>query len=254
MTTKGIKITRTKKIENSRLTKTYNEHDIVSVKIDEISLKIENPYPLKEITELEESIKQYGLEQNLVVKQKGSQFVLVSGHRRLQAIKNILKEDTSNQYTYLRYVNVKVTNEDEDDIVSNLRKHESNTNVRSLLQLSEEEKLKVVDDYMKWINLAREKKVEVNGKPIKGKTRDLIAKRFGISQGTAQNIIKDIRSKEKGTILSPSKKEITLDSQMNKLIKRIEKDYYFVADNIEKIDENKQQELKTWLKQFAELI
>ena len=46
------------------------------------------------------------------------------------------------------------------------------------------------------LDKAKKQGLQINGKPVKGKTRDLIAERFGISHYTAQKLIR--KAKEQG--------------------------------------------------------
>ncbi|MCE2142417.1 chromosome partitioning protein ParB, partial [Streptococcus thermophilus] len=72
--------------------------------------------------------------------------------------------------------------------VTRLKLHETNLQTRSLLKMPEEEKIAIIDDYMDILDKAKKQGVQINGKPVKGKTRDLIAERFGISHYTAQKL------------------------------------------------------------------
>lgn len=230
-----IKVTRPKE-KSKRITMTNNEYDIINVPIEQIHLEINNPYPINELSEMIESIKEVGLEQNLVVKEKDGEFILVTGHKRYSAIKEILK-DNDEKFQHLNYVAVKVIPEDENEIITNLRKHETNLQARSLLKLEESEKLNIIEDYMFWIDKARKEKLEINGEIIKGKTREIIAERFNIDVKTAQKLITNIKNKEKGVQSGhPSKTEVSNIEKVEKIIAKLSKELdKLSADELEEI-------------------
>src|SRR5699024_3855269 len=110
----------------------------------------------------------------------------------------------------------------ENEIITRLKLHETNLQTRSLLNMEESEKISVVEDYMNLIDQAKKQGIEVNGKPIKGKTRELVAERFGVSHYTAQKIIRKV--KEGGEKEKPKKvKSISTVTQLKKIVKQIEK-------------------------------
>ncbi|WP_166082302.1 ParB/RepB/Spo0J family partition protein [Erysipelothrix anatis] len=216
-----------------------------------------NKYPVEKIDELAESIKEYGLQQNLVVKPTGDgTYMINAGNRRHKAMLKILENDTDKDYIYLQTQTCLVLSEHEDEIITQLRKHVTNTDARSLLQLPEDEKLEIIEDYMFWLTQAREQNLEINGKPIKGKTRDLVAERFGVSLGTAQNLIKSVRKNEEGTNLSPPKTTVEekLEKKVNKINNQLKKVYEQVETVCNDIDVDDIERIKVWLNDIKALL
>lgn len=154
-----------------------------------------NKYSLNNIPILMESIKDIGLEHNLVVKQiDKNRYEIVSGHRRFEAIKQILKEDVNNEYEHLKMVYCKVVNEDENYIVTRLRGHVTNLQVRNLSNLPLKEREEIVQDALKWLALAKKEGIKQFGK-----TRDALAQMFVVSPRTAQNWITEVKNAEQQT-------------------------------------------------------
>lgn len=175
----------------------------------------DNPYPLSELEDLIESIKQFGVEQNLVVQPtETNQFVILAGHRRYHAVKAILEADRDGLFDHLGQLYCKVVNERIDPILARLRLHETNLQTRPLLKMTNNEKKAVIHEYMQLLEQAKEQKLEINGKPVKGKTRDLIAEAFGISNRTAQELINTVKEKPK------KKQKMTQQEQRFQAIKR----------------------------------
>lgn len=196
--------------------------------LDKIIENKNNNYELTDIEKLADSIEQLGLLQPLLVKKLANEtYEIVAGHRRYNAIKKLISEGRLEQsYEVL----CKTIDEDENEIITRLKLHETNLQTRSLLKLPEEEKIAIVEDYMDILKQAKEKGITLNGKSVKGKTRDLIADRFQISARTAQDIINKTKEKEEGGKIAPleeegkvEKKQQTTVNKLNKIIKQIEK-------------------------------
>jgi|AKZA01.1.fsa_nt_gi ParB-like nuclease domain. len=207
-----IKPKRKKNIEN--LEDTFHnitgQKEIVKLIDFEDILPNENPYPLSDIEEMIESIKSYGILQNLeVLELDNGKYLLNSGHRRYFAVKNILESDSENIYEPLRQLYCKVISKHENNIIVRLRFHETNLQQRSILKMSEEEKLQIVDEYIQLIKQAREQGIKINGKEIKGKTREILAKQFNISSGTAQKLMSKVNNKKESAKNGTQKKEMS---------------------------------------------
>lgn len=144
---------------------------------------------------------------------------MIAGHRRFTAIKKLIEDDKlPSDYEVLS----KIIDSSENEIITRLKLHETNLQTRSLLNMEESEKISVVEDYMNLIDQAKKQGIEVNGKPIKGKTRELVAERFGVSHYTAQKIIRKV--KEGGEKEKPKKvKSVSTVTQLKKIVKQIEK-------------------------------
>lgn len=149
---------------------------------------------------------------------------MIAGHRRFNAIKKLISENRlPEDYEVL----AKKVDEDEDELVTRLKLHETNLQTRSLLKMPEEEKIAIIDDYMDILDKAKKQGVQINGKPVKGKTRDLIAERFGISHYTAQKLIRKAKEQvgeEEGAKISPQKKTAKKPiTQLKKIETQLEK-------------------------------
>lgn len=197
------------------LNQSQNEDSISSFKrvtIDKLIENEENKYPIADLEQLADSIESLGLLQPLLVKKvDGNKYVIIAGHRRYNAIKLLINEDRIDS-DFL--INVKELPPDEDPLITRFKLHETNLQTRSLLKMSEEEKIDIIKDYVDLINTAREKSLTINGKEIKGKTRELVAERFNISSGTAGSLI----AKTKGNNNEKTKKSI-----FESLLKKTEK-------------------------------
>ncbi|WP_159649793.1 ParB/RepB/Spo0J family partition protein [Erysipelothrix aquatica] len=236
------------------------DSDYLDIHIDDIVPNTNNPYPVTELSEMVESIKLYGLQQNLIVKPNDDgKYDIYAGHKRYTAIRKILDGDTKLEYVHLETVKCLVLSKSENDIISHIRKHETNTLARSLLKMSDEEKLEVVEDFMYWLDKARTENLEINGKPVKGKTRDLIAERFNISPRTASRIMADISDKNKrvpnGT---PPKEPISDEAKAyrvgTKITKQLKKMYDELFGVETELTDIQREEIQRWLSDIGSLL
>lgn len=197
------------------------EEEIKLIAFDDL-IPNNNPYPITELEDLIISIQQYGIEQSLLVQEaENNKYLIIGGHRRYFAVKEILEKDKENKYGELTDLYCKIINKEENPILVKLRLHENNLQTRPLLKMEESEKLIVIEDYVNLLNKAREQGLEINGKKIKGKTRDLVAERFHISDRTAQKLINDVKENERGGKLSPSKKKLSNIEKVEKTIAKL---------------------------------
>lgn len=202
----------------------------------------DNPYPITELEDLIISIKQYGVEQSLLVQEtEDEKYLIIGGHRRYFAVKEILKKDTENNYGELTDLYCKIIHKEENPILVKLRLHENNLQTRPLLKMEESEKLSVIEDYMSLLQQARKQNIEINGQKVKGKTRDLIAQRFNIAPSTAQILVEKIKNREKGTDFGTDKKTTLSDIEkiekiISKLATQLDK---LTASELEKIIQSK---------------
>ena len=145
-----------------------------------------------EVIDLANSIATLGLEQNLVVKETddSNRYVVVTGHKRATAIKYIFDNNISINPKVRKSIEEPeciVIPKDEDELITRFRMHETNVHQRKGFTIAE------IEDYMKTIERAKERKLEVNGKQIKGTTRAILKARFNISETTAKRYIKVIK-------------------------------------------------------------
>lgn len=145
-----------------------------------------------EVIDLANSIATLGLEQNLVVKETDSpnRYIVVTGHKRTTAIRYIFDNNIPINEKVRKTIeepNCVVIPKDEDELITRFRMHETNVHQRKGFTIAE------IEDYMKTIELAKERKLEVNGKQIKGTTRAILKARFNIGETTARRYIKVIK-------------------------------------------------------------
>ncbi|GAA3266824.1 Chromosome (plasmid) partitioning protein ParB [Lactococcus lactis subsp. lactis] len=196
--------------------------NVINLTPEELIENKKNNYELSDIEQLADSIEQLGLLQPLLVKKVSSgKYEIVAGHRRFNAIKKLISENRINtNYEILS----KIIDEDENKTITGLKLHETNMQTRSLLKLPEEEKLAIIEDYMKLLKQAKEQGIKLNGKPIKGKTRDIIAERFNIGARTASRLIAKTKEKEEGVPNgTPPENSSSTINKLNKIIKQVEK-------------------------------
>lgn len=206
--------------------------NMYKIRLDKIVENKKNNYAVNDIEQLADSIEQLGLLQPLLVKTLTNEtYEIVAGHRRYNAIKKLVNEGRIDEnYEVL----CKTVEDDESELITRLKLHETNLQTRSLLKLPEEEKLAIVEDYMEILKQAKEQGIKLNGKPVKGKTRDLLAERFNISDFTAQKLINKAKGKnekenntpndnEGGEISPKEKKDVSTIRKLKQIIKQIEK-------------------------------
>ncbi len=181
----------------------------------------DNIYPICDLYNLIDSISTIGLEQNLVVKETDNleEYVLISGHRRLAAIKHIIKNKIKCKENIINEIKnpmccVVALNEsgsqntDNDKLIAHYRLHETNINVR---RMSDAERMIACEDYLKTVDEIRSKHILINGKEIKGTSRELVAERFGISKSQAQKLM-SITKGDKKTKLKIMNGETTVNA------------------------------------------
>lgn len=100
------------KEEDQQRTKTT---EVIPVEL--IDNREENDYSISDIDELAKSIKEHGLQQNIVVKKVGDRYSLIAGERRLTAFKKLKEETGNNLYdTITAEVYTQITDRVEDAI------------------------------------------------------------------------------------------------------------------------------------------
>lgn len=82
----------------------------------------------------------------------------------------------------------------------------------------------------------------ISGKEIKGKTREILAERFNISEGSAQTLIKKVKE---GTKLSPHKKEKSINEQVSQIVNQLDKINEKVSSIIEQLDDIQIKQIKS---------
>ena len=184
------------------------------ISIDNIIPNEDNVYPISELDELVNSICTIGLEQNLVVKETSDpdKYILITGHRRLAAINRILESNIECKEKIINEIKNPMCcviskdesgtqNTDSDKLIAHYRLHETNINTR---KMSDSELLICIEDYVNTVKQLKEKHILINGKEIKGETRELVAKRFGLSSGKTQQALAVMKADDniKGEVVS----------------------------------------------------
>lgn len=246
----NLKVKENGSIENSFYDTDNQKEKIKLIAFEDLVIN-KNPYPITELQDLIDSIKHYGLEQNLVVKKvENNKFQVVSGHRRYYAIQQILEHDEKNEYAYLEELYCKIINTEENEIITNLRLHETNFQNRNLLKLKEEEKLAIVEDYLHYLDLVRQNNLKINGKEIKGKTREILAERFNISESSAKRILQKIKG---GSNDHPPKKEKTSSEKFNIIKNKLVKCFIELDEIYDDLTDLEKLELEEVIENYEKL-
>lgn len=199
------------------------------ISIDNIIPNEDNVYPISELDELVNSICTIGLEQNLVVKETSDpdKYILITGHRRLAAINRILESNIECKEKIINEIKNPMCcviskdesgtqNTDNDKLIAHYRLHEANINTR---KMSDSELLICIEDYVNTVKQLKEKHILINGKEIKGETRELVAKRFGLSSGKTQQALAVMKADDniKGEVVSG---EESINTAYDKIAKK----------------------------------
>lgn len=145
-----------------------------------------------EVQDLAESIAAIGLEQNLVVKETDdpNKYVVVTGHKRMTAIQYIFDNNIEVNDKVRKTIESPmcvVVPKNEDELVTKFRMHETNVHQRKGFTVAE------IEDYMRTVEEAKKRNLEINGKKIVGTTRAILKARFDISEPTAKKYIKLVK-------------------------------------------------------------
>lgn len=139
-----------------------------------------NHYSLNNIEELADSIEDIGLQQELVVKpaEDGINYTIIIGHRRHLAFTMLIEERLR---TDLQDIPCVVLDKNEDELLSLLKLHLTNTTAR---EMTEHDKMIAISELKELIRDAKEK-----GLPIKGKVRDIIAESVNLGSTQVQKYL-----------------------------------------------------------------
>ena len=145
-----------------------------------------------EVQDLAESIAAIGLEQNLVVKETDdpNKYVVVTGHKRMTAIQYIFDNNIEVNDKVRKTIESPmcvVVPKNEDELVTKFRMHETNVHQRKGFTVAE------IEDYMRTVEEAKKRNLEINGRKIVGTTRAILKARFDISEPTAKKYIKLVK-------------------------------------------------------------
>jgi len=140
-----------------------------------------NHYSIENIDELADSIESFGLLQDLLVKEENGKYVIISGHRRYEAIKLLVEQ---RGLTKFEYINCSLNDKAEDETITNIKLEISNILTR---ELSEYEKMTAIENLRNLIIKAKN-----NGFEIKGRMRDFIGEQINLSPAQTQRYLKVI--------------------------------------------------------------
>ncbi len=135
--------------------------------VDELIENRENFYDCSDTDELAHSIAEHGLMQPIVVTESG---VVVSGHRRLAAYKQLLQETADEKYRAIPCI----VRESLDELDEQLMLIEANSTARVLSSYELMEQAKRYDALLE--------RAKREGRRIEGRRRDKVAETFGVSK------------------------------------------------------------------------
>lgn len=141
-----------------------------------------NHYSVDGLEELADSIDEVGLLHDVVVKPTGKynkngkqQFVIISGHRRVQAIKRLVEKRGVVKHAEVPCV---VIPYNEDEIITELKLHIANVTSR---EMSEYDKMIAIERMSKLLQEAKDK-----GYEVKGRKKEIIAYNIGLKPSQVQ--------------------------------------------------------------------
>ncbi len=145
------------------------------IEIDDIIPNEDNFYAISDIEELAEDIERQGLMSVLVVTAENGKYTLISGHRRLAAIKQLIADGRRKTTTVPCYVKGSKTRDE--------------TQLDLIMLNATQRKYSDTDAMREYEELERVFKALADaGKPIKGRLRDHIAKAMQISPSQVAKI------------------------------------------------------------------
>ena len=146
------------------------------IEIEDIQPNEDNFYEMSEIEELAEDIERQGLMSVLIVETaENGKYQLISGHRRLTAIKRLVDEGRYKSTTVPCYV-------------KSAKSHEE-TQLDLIMMNATQRKYSDADTMREYEELERIfKALDEAGKPVKGKMRDNIAKVLNVSPAQVAKI------------------------------------------------------------------
>lgn len=141
---------------------------VESISIEKLSPSEMNKYNVENVAELKASIELMGLQQNLVVRERENSFEVISGHRRLKAMKELYAEGNEQ----FRRIPCKII-KSVDDIQAELQLILANSTTR---ELTDAEKTYQAARLQELLTDLRK-----SGYPISGRKRDIVAQLMNVS-------------------------------------------------------------------------
>lgn len=181
---------------------TESKKQIVAFKIEHIPLdnilpSPKNNYSVDDVSELKSSIELLGLQQNLVVRIKDDgAYELISGHRRLKAMKE-LRNEGNKDFEKAPCKIVKST----DDIQAELQLILANSTTRVLTDAEKTKQAARLHELLQ--------ELQNSGNQLKGRKREIVAQLMGVSSSQVQRM--DSINKK----LAPELKEAFSEGEIN---------------------------------------
>jgi len=160
-----------------------------------------NHYLIENIEELADSIENFGLLQDILVKEENSKYIIISGHRRFEAIKLLVEQRGLTQF---EYIDCFLNDANEDETITDIKLEISNILSR---ELSEYEKMTAIENLRNLVI-----KAKANGFEIKGRMRDFIGEQINLSPTQTQRYLKVIDQGSDQIKTALKDKEISLSS------------------------------------------
>jgi|GEM_PF-5122914 len=150
-----------------------------------------NDYTMLDIEEMEESIRNFGILQPIIVKQLENSYVmLIAGERRYTAATNLILAGKVPEGR-LDYIPCLLLDKDTPLIIEELIVHETNLQSRPFKKMDEGDRVKVVEKYAELLDEGRKQGL-IKG----GRTRDIVAKKLDCSPKTVQKYLTKIKQKD----------------------------------------------------------
>ena len=194
---------------------------IIYVSIEELCANEKNVYEMDDIDLLVENIQEMGLIEPLHAFKSGDgQYVLTSGHRRLQAIKKLIESGETVKY------NGKALDDHEIPVILNYPEDELQERVMLLSSnayrtMDKKERRQVILEAHRCYTIHC-----ANGDKPEGREREWITAITGISDGTVKDVLAEINKKDVDGDLSISAEDIVEkepeEDEFQKCIKKIQ--------------------------------
>lgn len=182
------KLNKVVKSQNSN----EKDNETVLIPLSKIKPSSKNSFPIVRIVEMAESLRERGLDSNIVVRpMTNGMYEIIAGERRYQGFKY------NHEHGYEGFDKVRCVVRAFDDVDAEINLHLSNYDTRG--NISEGKKLESVEILTKLYKLKKE--TDKNFK-IEGKLRDYVGKKIGLSgsmvgfyQQISNNLISELKEK-----------------------------------------------------------
>lgn len=176
---------------------------------------------IDDLEELEESIKEIGLQQPITVTKSDNNYVLLSGHRRIKALKKLFNSNDEIKYNGIVLQRNNVPAIIQYEYTTKEEQFKALVASNCYRRLSKETNKKIIAEAVKIYNIQL-----TNGKVVSGRTRDNIAKLANVSGRSIQRYV-DIGQKGKLVKMKEGSQEEDLYQTIKNKLDRIKK--YFTS-------------------------